>query len=621
MSFISFDIVVIGAGHAGIEAATASARIGANTVLITNSEENFGELSCNPAIGGIGKGTVAREVDALDGIMARITDQSSIHRKNLNKSKGPAVYGPRHQVDRTLYKNSMKELIMNYDNLKIIISSVQEIIIKNNIACGIILEDNTKILAKSIICTTGTFLNGEIIIGNERYSAGRINERSSINLGRSIQNIGLKVNRLKTGTPCRIDINSIDLSKLQKQESELDTEPLSYMNHNTNFIFPKQIDCYITYTTTESHKIILENRNNIPGINGDIKFNGPRYCPSIESKVIRFSDKERHQIFLEKEGLDSISCYPNGISTSMSKELQEKFIKTIPGLENCNMLKYGYAIEYDFIDPKEILHTLETKKIKNLFLAGQIIGTTGYEEAAGLGIVAGINAALKILNKEFILDRMSYIGVMIDDLVTIGIDAEPYRLFTSRSEYRLSSRSDNADFRLTPSGIKIGLIKNKRKEIFERKINEYNKIKDILEKTFFTPHELSKFNINLNYDGIKRNAFEILQKNDNIIDKIFEICNIDCKSIDVEKALQIEAKYYPYLIRQQQEIEEIKKSNSIEIPKDFDFSNINSISKEIREKIEKFKPSTIGELSRIPGVTPAALNFIIIYLERKRNKF
>lgn len=610
-----FDVIVIGAGHAGIEAATAASRIGAKVALITISEDNIGELSCNPSIGGIGKGTVVREIDALNGLMSKITDLSSINRKILNRSKGKAVWGLRHQVDRELYKINTKNLLFE-TNITIIYDIVNEIIVVDGKISAIELENKGKILCHSLVCTTGTFLHGKIIIGEERYSAGRINEIASTELSDSLQNLGLDMTRLKTGTPCRIDMRTINFHGLDRQLSE---EDAPFMSCETKMTNVKQVPCYITHTNENSAEIIRNNKHLIPTVNGSIKFKGPRYCPSIEDKIFRFSHRINHQIFLEPEGIDSISIYPNGISTSMGKDLQIEFIRTIKGLEKAELLKFGYAIEYDIIQPYEVLKTLETKKIKNLFLAGQILGTTGYEEAGGLGIIAGINAALKAdnENKEFVLSRSDgYIGVMIDDLTTTGIDGEPYRLFTSRSEYRLSSRYNNADIRLTDLGYKTGVITEQRYRYFQKKKKIIEEIVNLLNNKIFTPYELDSFDIKINQDGIKRNCMELLHFDQINIKTLLQILNYKYDYIDNEilDYIETEAKYSPYIKRHKSESEQLEKLNTFKIPENFDFKNIKSLSNEVIEKLNKFKPKSMGDLKSIPGITPAATIAIMIAL-------
>lgn len=613
-----YDVIVIGGGNAGIEAGSASARVGAKTLLITFNFKNLGTLSCNPSIGGVGKGTVVREIDALDGIMAKATDLSSINRKNLNASKGPAVWGPRHQIDRDLYRKAMQDVLSDYKNLDIIENQVVELIIENvngtKQVSGVVLQTGEKIVAKSVVITTGTFLNGMIICGEERKSAGRINEQPSIDLANYLHTIGLSMTRLKTGTPCRIDKNTINYNDLEIQYSEIETLPMSYLN---NDIKVEQLDCYLTYTNEKSHKVIFDGWDRIPAVNGDIKYNGPRYCPSIETKLQRFSNHSRHQIFLEPEGHTSNLVYPNGISTSMPKDMQDNFIHTIKGLENAVIKQYGYAIEYDLVDPREVKQTLETKKIKGLFLAGQIIGTTGYEEAGGLGLIAGINAGLFAGfngNKDFTLSReQAYIGVMIDDITTIGVGAEPYRLFTSRNEYRLSCRSDNADFRLTEIGYKVGCVKNERYEEFNKLKNETIEIKEKLKNTKHKTIEWQKLGFNIKDDGSEKTALDLLSYSLINPQEVFLNCNFDIENFSrrAKENVIFDAMYKIYIERQQGNIFEMQKNQNIKIPFDFDYRSLNSLSNEEIEKLEKTRPETIHQATRIPGITPTSILAIL----------
>ena len=505
----SYQVIVIGGGHAGVEAACAAARSGAQTLLITKKPDNLGEMSCNPAIGGVAKGTIVREIDALDGIMGKAIDMAGIHFRILNSSKGPAVHSPRAQADRSLYKKAINHLLKDYPNLEILFDSVEDLKIEQNQITGVTLPNNQIINGKSVILTTGTFLGGVIHMGHEAKEAGRFGEEPCNKLSKTLKDIGFKLDRLKTGTPPRIDINTINFDILEKQPGDEIPTPFSYLNKKIN---TKQVNCYITYTNQETHKIIEDNLSASAMYGGSISGKGPRYCPSIEDKIYRFKDKERHQIFLEPEGLNSNLVYPNGISNSLPIKIQEQFVKSIKGLENCKIIQPGYAIEYDFVDPRELLPTLETKKIRNLFFAGQINGTTGYEEAGGQGLVAGTNAAIKSSgqDKEFTLSRSeSYIGVMIDDLTTVGT-SEPYRMLTSRAEFRLNLRSDNADLRLTQKGVEYNLISSERLEIFKNrkaKIDEtITKLKDLK----ISPTKAQKHNLNIRQDGVVRNACELL---------------------------------------------------------------------------------------------------------------
>ena len=616
---LSFDVVVIGGGHAGCEAAAASARLRVNTALFTHKFDTIGEMSCNPAIGGLGKGHLVREIDALDGVMGLVADKSGIQFRLLNRSRGPAVRGPRTQSDRSLYKKYMQEKLVNYCNLSIFSDPVIKFNFKNNCIIGFTTQSGKEVKSSKIILTTGTFLNGLIHIGEEKTPAGRFNEKPSTGLSEQLEKYKFKIGRLKTGTPPRLDARTINFESLEEQHADDDPYFFSFLTQKN---FNKQISCRMTYTNDEVHKIISKNIKRSAIYSGSIKGVGPRYCPSIEDKIKKFADKQRHQIFLEPEGLNDHTIYPNGISTSLPADIQQEICSKINGLENVKIIRPGYAIEYDFVDPRELFLTLETKKIKNLFLAGQINGTTGYEEAAAQGLIAGVNAALAFRNEEpFILDRSeAYIGVMIDDLVTKGV-AEPYRMFTSRAEYRLSLRSDNADMRLTKKGIKIGIVNKERERIYKEKYHQLSKTHFKMDKLKITPSKAQIFGINIAKDGISRSANQLLGQKSVNMSKIREIWpEIKYFSREIDEQLEINSHYKGYLKKQKADILAFKRDENLIIPNNLNYDNFSGLSNEVKSKFKKIRPKTMGQALRIDGITPAAVYILLSHLKRKSIK-
>ncbi|WP_273788773.1 tRNA uridine-5-carboxymethylaminomethyl(34) synthesis enzyme MnmG [Bartonella sp. ML70XJBT] len=615
----SYDVIIVGGGHAGCEAACASARVGAKTALVTHKIATLGTMSCNPAIGGLGKGHLVREIDALDGLMGRAADAAGIQFRLLNRRKGPAVRGPRTQADRQLYKKAIQKLLKEQDNLILIEDEAIDLIVKNKSVSGVVLKNQGEVFSGAVVLTTGTFLNGLIHIGDKTWAAGRMGDQSSVQLAERLKSYDIKLGRLKTGTPARLSKKTILWESLAKQQADENPVPFSLL---TEKIEQPQIECAITRTNAQTHQIIRENIHRSALYSGNIEGLGPRYCPSIEDKIIKFGERDGHQIFLEPEGLNDDTIYPNGLSTSLPEDVQISLLRTIEGLENVKILQSGYAIEYDFVNPQQLTRNLELRCLPGLFLAGQINGTTGYEEAAAQGLLAGLNAARKVggLDEILISRSTAYIGVMVDDLISRGV-CEPYRMFTSRAEFRLSLRSDNADTRLTPLAQEWGIVSKIRWNCYQKKQQRLDQARSICQNLFLTPNEASAYGLHVNHDGIRRSAYDFLAYPHMTLERLShfwpQLQSIDSKTVE---ALEIEAQYAVYLEKQAQDIASLQRDERLEIPSSLDIQSISGLSNELKTKIQEISPRSIADAQKIDGMTPAALSLIVTYIQRQRRE-